>query len=139
MAIDLYWDDDEQTVILCEFNGRWTWDELHAALGTIKQLSVERDQTFGAIIDVRNGMHLPGGSIFNRDALANFRKMLSLNDGGKKGPMVILGMSAMIRTVFDTIGRMDASLTQDVAFADRIEDARRIIYSQVAALRSQSA
>ncbi|MEO1290964.1 MAG: hypothetical protein AAFV93_24775, partial [Chloroflexota bacterium] len=75
MAIDLFWDNDEQTVLLAEFNGKWTWDELHKLLTTVKRLSDERGQVFGAILDLRNGMHLPGGNIFNKEGLEQFKKL----------------------------------------------------------------
>lgn len=130
MPIDLYWDDNEQTVMLCEFKGRWSWDELHAVLHTIKKLSAQRQQVFGAIIDVREGLHIPGGSIFNREALNNFQQMLKLGSDGK-GPVVILGMNSMIRTIFDTVGRVDKKATKDVHFAETMEQARQTIYGIV--------
>ena len=127
MPIDLYWDDDNQSVMLAEFKGKWTWDELQAMLRTIKRLSIERNQIFGAIVDVREGLNIPGGSIFNREALAQFNQMLKMNDGGK-GPVVILGMNAMVRTIFETVDKMNKSVTSDVYFAQTMDDARSIIY-----------
>ncbi len=138
MAIDLYWDNDEQSVILCEFQDRWTWDDLHAALTTIKRLSSERSQVFGAIIDVRKGLNIPGGSIFNREALTNFQKMTSLGAGGK-GPVVILGMNGMIKTIFDTVKKMDSKTASDVYFADTMTEAQRVIYNLVDRLDKTSA
>lgn len=131
MGIDLYWDDAEQTVMLAEFGDRWTWDELHAVLRTIKRMSEERGQIFGAIIDVSRGLHIPGGTIFNREGLTNFRQMLTYGKGGK-GPVVILGMSPAIQTIFDAVGRLDRNVTQDVYFARTMDDARRTIYQVVA-------
>ncbi|MCU0514465.1 MAG: hypothetical protein MUE40_18075 [Anaerolineae bacterium] len=128
MSIDLYWDNDEQTVLLCEFNGRWTWEELQTVLATVKRMSEERRQVFGAIVDVRNGLTLPGGSIFNREALTNFQKMLHMGQGGK-GPVVILGMSGMIKTVFDAVKSVDKNAARDVHFAGTMPEAQRTIYS----------
>lgn len=135
MSIELFWDDDAQTVMLAEFNGQWQWDELHAVLQTIKRLSEERQQIFGAIIDVRQGLSVPGGSIFNRDALSQFRRMSDLGSNGK-GPVVIVGVSSMIRTIFDTVGKLDKSATNDVYFADKLDDARTVIYAAVAKLNT---
>lgn len=138
MAIELFWDDTEQTVILAEFSGKWTWDELHHMLATIQQLSEQRGQVFGAIIDLRNGMTVPGGSVFNREGLAQFRKLLAQNNGGGKGPMAIVGMNTMVRAIFDAVSSMDRKLTDDVFFADSIDDARRKIYSATAKLRQSA-
>lgn len=128
MTIDLYWDNDEQTVMLCEFNGRWTWDELHAVMHTIKKLSVERGQVFGAIIDVRNSGSIPGGNLFSRETLNNFKQLTQMGADGK-GPVVVLGMQGMIKSVFDAVKMFDRSLLDDVSFAESMRDARRTIYN----------
>lgn len=138
MTIELYWDNEAQTVILAEFKKGWTWDDLHTALSTIKRLSTDRNQVFGAIIDIRKGLSIPGGSIFNREALANFQKIMSLGDGGK-GPVVILGMNSMVKTIFDTVKRMDNNATSDVYFADTMQDAQQVIYSVMNRLGKTSA
>jgi len=138
MGIDLFWDDTEQTVFLAEFNGKWTWDELHAMFSTIQEISQQRQQIFGAIIDVSRGLHLPGGSIFNAEALNNFRRMLMMNDGSQKGPMVIVGLHDMIRTIFDTAAKIDRKATQDIHFADSMDAARTIIYPLMAQLQQHN-
>jgi len=138
MAIDLYWDDEQQTVMLAEFNGKWTWDELHTVLKTIKRISQERNQVFGAIIDVRDGLQVPGGALFSRETLNNFRKLMTLSDDGRQGPVVVLGVSGMIKTVFDTVKNFDAQAVQNVSFAQEMDDARRIIYTEMAKLNGRS-
>ena len=136
MGIDLYWDDDEQSVILAEFNEQWSWDDLYAMLNTVKRLSKEKGLVLGAIVDVRNGFHLPGGTIFNRQGLDNFRKILTMNDGEQKGPVVVLGMNSMVRSVFSAVSTFDKSLMSDVQFADTMEEAQQLIYAAVRRLHS---
>jgi hypothetical protein len=136
MAIDLYWDDAEQTVILAEFNKQWSWDDLYTMLNTVKRLSKEKGRVFGAIVDVRDGFHLPGGSIFNQQGLDNFRKILTMNDGEQKGPVVVLGMNSMVRSVFNAVSTFDKSLISDVQFADTMEEAQQLIYVAVRRLHS---
>ncbi|MEL6407137.1 MAG: hypothetical protein AAFR81_22380 [Chloroflexota bacterium] len=135
MAIDLFWDNDEQTVLLAEFNGKWTWDELHKLLTTVKRLSDERGQVFGAILDLRNGMHLPGGNIFNKEGLEQFKKLVALGDDDEqKGPVVVLGMNGVIKMIFDAIANFDKSLVSEVNFAKTEDEAREVIYKAVANL-----
>ncbi|MEL7436046.1 MAG: hypothetical protein AAFN11_19025 [Chloroflexota bacterium] len=135
MAIDLFWDNDEQTVLLAEFNGKWTWDELHKLLTTVKRLSDERGQVFGAILDLRNGMHLPGGNIFNKEGLEQFKKLVALGgDDEQKGPVVVLGMNGVIKMIFDAIANFDKSLVSEVNFAKTEDEAREVIYKAVASL-----
>lgn len=137
MSIELYWDDDEQTVMLCEFNGRWTWDELHDMLLKVKRVSQERQQVFGAILDVRNGMQIPGGSLLSRQTLDNFQKLMRLGSDGK-GPVVVLGMGGMVKSVFDAIRRVDARSMQDVYFASDEDEARDKIYAAMAMLEQRA-
>jgi hypothetical protein len=129
MAIVLYWDDDEQTVMLAEFSGKWSWEELHKVLSKIKEISQERQQAFGAILDLRRGLHLP--NMLNKEGLEQFQKLLVLNDGaGEKGRIVILGMNKMVKIIFDAVGTVDKSLTKDVYFAQNEEEARKLIYKK---------
>jgi hypothetical protein len=136
MAIDLYWDDAEQTVILAEFNEQWSWDDLYAMFNTVKRLSKEKGRVLGAIVDVRDGFHLPGGTIFNRQGLDNFRKISTMNDGEQKGPVVVLGMNSMVRSVFNAVSNFDKSLMSDVQFANTMEEAQQLIYAAVQRLHS---
>lgn len=135
MGIELFWDNDEQSVLLAEFNGKWTWEELHKVLSKIKTLSQERGQIFGAILDLRNGMHFPGGNIFSKEGLDQFKQLLSLNDDGdKKGPVVILGVNNMIRMVVKAISNVDKSVVEDINFAEDETQARHLIYKAVEGL-----
>lgn len=137
MSIDLYWDNDEQTVMLAEFGQEWDWDELYTMLSTIKRLAAERGRLFGAIVDVRGGLQVPGGTIFTPEALKQFRRMMALNQSGEKGPVVIVGMNGMIKTVFDAIKRIDKNVVKDVFFAETMDDARDQIYRVMAQLDDQ--
>lgn len=131
MSINLYWDDVEQTVVLAEISGKWTWDDLHAMLRTVKHLAQERGRTLGAILDLRKDFQLPGGSVFNKEGLQNFRKILTLSNDDEKGPVVIVGMNGMIRMVFDAVSQFDKKLMNDVQFADTMAEAQKRIYSIV--------
>lgn len=135
MAIDLYWDDESQTVLLAEFGKDWTWDDLHVVLKTIKRMSVEQDRIFGAIVDVRNGLHIPGGALLSKETLSQFQRMTQLGADGK-GPVVIVGMSSMLQRVLDAVKMVNSSVTQDVFFAPNMDEARPIIYGRMQQVRA---
>jgi hypothetical protein len=132
MKIDLYWDNEDQTMLLCEFQSGWTWDDLFAVLKTVKKLSEERQQVFGALIDLTKGMTLPGGSIFNAEALNNFQKILQLGGNGK-GPVAVIGAGSMVRMVVDAIRRVNASVVDDVVFAATLDEGRALLYPRLGA------
>lgn len=127
MAIDLYWENDEQTVMLCEFDKNWTWEDMFSTLETIKKVTDARDYEIGAIIDLRKGISIPGGSIFSADTREKARRMLAMSEDGK-GPMVIVGGGTFIKTIsgaFTMIGGND--VMNDVFFTNTMEEARNIM------------
>ncbi len=132
MGIDLFWDNEEQTVFLVEFNGDWTWDDLNAVLKTTTRISKERGLLMGAILDLRNGLRIPGGSIFNREGINQFKDLIAMsNSGQENGPVVIVGMSGMIKTVFDAAVKIDRNAAQSVHFASTMSQARALMQVQL--------
>lgn len=127
MGIQLFWDDDAQTVLLMEIRGAWAWDELYNAMQTVKRISSERGRTFNAILDISEGLEFPQGGIFSREGLAQFRKLVQL-DGSKRGKMVILGMTPFIRRIVETASTLDSQSTRSLYFADTMAQAQRLAY-----------
>lgn len=126
MGIELYWDNDEQTILLAEFDNHWTWDELHAILRTVKKITAERTEKIGAIVDLSNGLRLPGGALLSKETFDNFKKILKMGDEGK-GPVVVVGLNAMVKAVYDAVAKLDPKATDDVSFAKTQDEARRIL------------
>ena len=131
MSIELYWDNEEQTVMLCEFGAQWSWDDLFDMLETIKKVTAQRDYEIGAIIDVSNGMSIPGGSIFNFEARNKAKQMLKMSEGGR-GPMAIVGANGLIKTVYSAFGTLDKSVQNDVYFARTVNEARAVMVDRLA-------
>ncbi len=130
MKIDLYWDNEAETMLLCEFHAGWTWDELMAVLKTVKRLSEERKQVFGALVDLRQGMTLPGGSILNKESLQQFQQVMQLGSNGK-GPVAIIGAGGMVRMVVDAIRSVNSSAVSDVLFVSTLEEGREQLYPRL--------
>ena len=126
MAIDLYWDNDEQTIMLCEFDKNWTWDEMFSTLETIKQVTAKRDYEIAAIIDLRKGVNIPGGSIFSTDTRDKAKKMLAMGSDGK-GPMVVVGGGMFIKTISTAFSMVDSTAMNGVYFTDTLDHARSIL------------
>lgn len=126
MGIDLYWDDDAMTTLLCVFDGRWTWDELYATMRTIKNITDDVDYEISAIIDLRKGMQLPGGSLLSAQGLEHARQLLKMGENGT-GPIVIVGATHMIRSLYDTMRKLDSRALGNVSFADNVRDARAFL------------
>lgn len=126
MGIDLYWDDEQLTTLLCVFDGRWTWQELFAVIHTIQQITEDVAHPVGAIIDVRKGSAFPGGNLLSLENLENAKKLLSMGDG-KAGHMVIVGATPLIRSAHSTLKGINPHTMQNVTFLDTVRQAREYL------------
>lgn len=126
MGIELYWDNDEQTIMLCEFEKSWTWDDLFATFDKIKKVTATRDHVIGAILDIGHGVKIPGGSIFNLETRNKAMQMLKMG-GGEKGPMVIVGANSFIKAIYHAVGTIDSKAQDDIYFAKTLAEAREIM------------
>jgi hypothetical protein len=122
MAIELYWDDDALTTLLCVFDGRWSWDELFAVIKKISQITQDVPHEVAAIIDVRKGSQLPNG-LFTPQTLENAKQLLSMGEGDT-GMILVVGANGFIRTVFEAVVNLDKRAGEKVAFFDTAKQAR---------------
>lgn len=129
MGIEVYWDNDAQTVIWCEFDKDWTWDEMDATMHKVKRITDKADREIAAIIDVRRGVNLPGGTIFTPAAFNQAKKMLQMGEGGS-GPVVVVGASPLIKTIYSTVRTMDKNGLSNVSFANTLDEARTLLKSR---------
>jgi hypothetical protein len=126
MPIELYWDNDERTVMLIEVEGGYSWDDLYDVLRKIKKVTDNAPYTIGAILDVTRGATIPGGKLFTQTTLDHARNMLKMGEGGT-GPVVIVGANSFIRLVFSTFYNLDRKALGNVQFAATPDEARAIL------------
>ena len=132
MGIDLFWDGKEQTVFLLEFKGEWNWDDLDSVLQVTRRICLERQQLVGAILDFRASMRFPVGTILNGAGLGEFFQLLKVSrDGDENGPLVIVGMRGLIRTLVDTVGRLHQGALSNVHFVESMSEARQIMRAEM--------
>ena len=129
MGVELYWDNDEQTVMLCEFAGKWTWEELFSTLGTVKKITDKADYEIAAIVDVRSGMNFPGGSLLSAEGMEQAKRLLKMGNEGT-GPIVIVGANSVIRTVYNTVAGMNRRAISNITFADSVKEARQHLHQR---------
>ncbi|MCA9910931.1 MAG: hypothetical protein KC519_19885, partial [Anaerolineae bacterium] len=107
MGIQLNWDDSAQTILHCQFESKWTWEDLFQIADRVKAITDNTSHTVAAIIDLTDGMTIPGGNFFSPAALANARQLLTLGDGST-GPVVIVGATTLIKLVYENFKGLDA-------------------------------
>jgi hypothetical protein len=128
MGVELFWDDEAETVFLIEVRGQWRWEELTRVMKTVQRLSQERGQTMGAILDLGTGLQMPEGGIFSQQGLQQFQDLLKLDTGGARGPLVIVGMNPLVKRIFDTANSLAPSASRQITFADTLSEARQRVY-----------
>jgi hypothetical protein len=139
MGIELYWDNDERSVMLIEVRGAFSWDEMYDVLHRIKKVTDNAGREIGAILDVSEGVQFPGGTVFTPTGLNHARNMLAMGKDGT-GPVVVVGLDGLIRKVYDWFTTMDKKAFANVRFAANLQEAQRIMemrgfsYQQTAAV-----
>lgn len=62
MTVTMAWDDTDKTIMLCNSQGRWTWEEYHETLSRIVELFKETDNRVDLIITRDPQASMPSGS-----------------------------------------------------------------------------
>lgn len=123
MPIQLHWENEEQTIIRYEIRSPWSWEELFKVLDEVKVLTDKSTEPLGAILDVNEGVKIPGG-LFNPKTIEYANKIFKLGEGGKKGHVIVVGKSPMIKTMFNVAQGLNREAIEHFSFADTVEDAR---------------
>ncbi|MGQ9909883.1 MAG: hypothetical protein ACUVS2_13715 [Candidatus Flexifilum sp.] len=129
MPLELYWDDEARTTLLLEVRGAWTWDELMQTMHHVKKVTDSAEHEISAILDLSEGLHLPGGTWLSREALNVARNLLRLGQGGT-GQVVVVGVSPAIRAIYNALLKMDRRMLGGVTFAATTDEARAILASR---------
>lgn len=129
MGIELYWNNDEETVMLVEIRGAWTWDDMYDVLYKVKKVSDRSSVVLGAILDLRGAAVFPGGSPFNGTTYGHGKRVLKLGEGGT-GPIAVVGANPFFRKVFGVFLAMDREKLGHIRFVDTIEEADAFMATQ---------
>jgi len=131
MGVELFWDNEAETVFLIEVRGPWRWEELSRVMKTVQRLSQERGQTLGAVLDLGTSLQMQEGGIFSQQGLQQFQELLKLDTGSARGPLVIVGMNPLVQRIFDTANSLAPSASRHITFAATLDEARQRVYRAV--------
>ena len=120
MSVHVQWDNEDRTIILWSFVGRWTWGEYEDALAATASMLDTVDHQVDYIYDVRLMSILPP------DVVTRFKaKYLKLPE--KTGRFVAVGVDDYLRLVWNTFTDLPYARHLRVEYADTLEDAREIL------------
>jgi len=120
MGITVLWDNDEQTIIRYDFEGRWVWSEFYTATENAFALTRSVTHTVDSISNFKPGAALPS------DALFQFRRAMATAPKNR-GVTVIVGGSTLIKTMVIVFGKVNRQLSERLFLADTLEQARALI------------
>ncbi|MEQ8676506.1 MAG: hypothetical protein RLP44_29510 [Aggregatilineales bacterium] len=120
MAINVGWDNDEQTVICYQFSGTWTWQDAEAALETSFSLTETVAHKVHVIVDMRHSKGLPDGIILK------INKVLQIAPSNR-GNIVIVGANSLMKTTLRMAGRIHKAVANRIATAETFEDAYALL------------
>lgn len=118
MNIQLFWDDDDHTIIRSEYRPGWTWEEFHEASRQSLEMinEVRNEQTVHMIANFANGAFPPMG------ALANFKS--AQQKLPKDTVIVVIGGGMFINTLVSTYTRVYRPYSNNLFMVNSLEEAR---------------
>jgi hypothetical protein len=131
MSISVKWDNEEQTIIQYVFDGRWSWNDLYAALDKVKEMSGSVEHRVDAIINFSNADLIPSGSIFSFDGKKHAQKLAN-KASESRGLIVIAGANSFIRGIYDAFRMLDRNISSGVYFTSTVKQARSLLLEQQA-------
>jgi hypothetical protein len=125
--IEVSWDNPEKNIMRFNYKGKWTWEELAAALSNGRRLwETEGDGPVGTIIDVTSSSMIP------QNAFTAGRNMVK--DTEFQHVSAVVGANAFIQHFHNVFNRIYGGKLQNrrLFFVATLEEARRIIAERLA-------
>ena len=131
MSIQIEWDNEQHTVVLYTFLDNWTWDELYASLDRGEEMAKDNSAPVSAILDMRQGSSLPGGSFLNKTVRDHAQTLVNRAQTDR-GQIAVVGASPLIRSMFTVFSNLFADKSAGVSFVASLEEARQVVDSEPA-------
>lgn len=130
MPIDVFWVNEEKTILQYDITGRWAWDDLYPQY--YKALEMERsvDHFVDIIIDLRESRSIPP-SVFTHI------KNIADRQPDNVGLTVIVSDNRFVKVLMNAGTRAYKKIAEYFQVADTIDEALQLI-EQIAAAREHS-
>src|SRR5260221_7381627 len=133
MAIEVAWDNQDQTNIRYDFNGQWTWDDF-------QQAKVRADSMIDAAAHAK-----PVGAMFvisdpayvARNAIANTLSRLPTKHP-RAVLLVLVSDNALVKTLWGTLVALYPNVKKVYRQVDTLDSGRRLVSQHLAELAQQS-
>ena len=120
MGILVEWDDQAQTVIRWDFDGRWDWTDLYHCEMQANEMCLSVNQTVDFILNMENTLWMPNG------AFANF-KAFSQRRPTNSGIVALAGSGLFIEMLVKTFSKFNLGMADQFVFVDTMAEARELL------------
>src|SRR5690606_11312509 len=109
MPVSARWTDESQTIMLWEFEGKWTWDDYYLIRNETNAQISALDYDVDLIIDMRNSTALPQGVFTHgRNAFSASPKNI--------GQTVFVGLNPVLRSFYAMFNKLYTVLLSEKDF-----------------------
>jgi len=125
VPIDVTWDDPRKTIIACEFDAEWTWDDVFAMNREIVQMMESVSHAVRVVINMRGRKFPQSGTLTNT-------KHLFVHDHPNYANHVIfVGDNGLVKTFEGIIRRAYAQAMNPIRsdYVETIDNARQLLCS----------
>lgn len=123
MSVKVRWYDEAQAIVLYEFQGDWTWDELYPQYDTAIAMEKSVTHRVDVIIDMRRAGRLP------KNVLSHM-KNFSDKQPDNIGITAIVTNNAFVRTLYTTGCKFYPKIQRYFTVVQTLDDAERMIAEQ---------
>ena len=131
MPVKVVWDDDAKTIQRYIYEGRWTWDELYAALNEGQRMLDSVDHPVDGIVDLQGKSYVPS------NALVNLKRVMELMSAHRNVSdiTVFLRAEAFVKALTEMLRKLYPAASNPIQFnyAATLDDA----HAKIAELRAK--
>lgn len=120
MAVDVYWGDEEQTIVVYEMSKDWSWSEFYPVLDTALAMENSVTHRVDVIVKLPHHFRLPANTLTNVKSAAHARpENLHL--------VMIISQQSLITAIYEVAKRVTNIIKENFQVVPTYEDALAII------------
>ncbi len=123
MPVHVSWDDDAKTTVRWDYEGKWTWDEVAAALEQSNTMIRTTDHSVSIIHNLTASAGIPSGALTQAHRF-------TASQPENWDLTVVVGSGGFIDALVNVFGKVYRKLGEHYRAARTLDDARSIIARQ---------
>ncbi|GAB4513621.1 MAG: hypothetical protein OHK0046_14560 [Anaerolineae bacterium] len=120
MAVMLYWDDDEQTILRFDFEANWTWEDYYRVHPQAREMALSKDHTVYKLVDIQRSTNAPP------NALTHLRNLADKQEPNA-GITIFVTRNRFLRVLYQTGMALKGNFAKYYRVASTIEEAYDMI------------